>query len=143
MARKITVQWHPSQQIEPVKLFDESGMYFDTVGIDNPTDFEFTADYKNSDSSVKQFTISLNPDSSDVKIIKNNSDVVRCTASYTQINQSIAFNIAVTSGSEVAHTLGGKPVIRNDPRRPFQGWLVAVGVVVAVMIVAVLLFHYF
>jgi predicted RND superfamily exporter protein len=118
-------------------------MYFDTVGIDNPTDFEFTADYKNSDSSVKQFTISLNPDSSDVKIIKNNSDVVRCTASYTQINQSIAFNIAVTSGSEVAHTLGGKPVIRNDPRRPFQGWLVAVGVVVAVMIVAVLLFHYF
>jgi hypothetical protein len=142
MTRKITVQWHPSDQTEPVKLLDESGLPFEAVGIDNPTDFEFTADYANSDPSVKQFTISLNPDSADVKVTKNNSNVVRCTASYTQINRSIAFNLTVTSGSNIGHTQGGKPVIRNDPRRPFQSWLVAVGVVVALVIVAVLLFHY-
>jgi hypothetical protein len=142
MTRKLTVQWHPSDHNDPVKVYDENGMPFEGAGIENPTDFEFAADYAKSDPGVAGFTISLNPNSTDVKIANNDASVVRCTARYLEINRSIAFNLRVKRGSDGAQTQGGKPIIRNDPRRPFQGWVVAVGVLVALVIVAVLVLHY-
>ena len=102
-----------------------------------PTMFTLVAGNACSDASVQPFTMQIAPDVStgEITVITASGPSVSFRANYVSVGKSSPINMTLLHTDQNGHKTtyvidSGRPIIRNDPRRPFNRVYVIAGILV-------------
>jgi hypothetical protein len=139
MAANPTVCWTPAQSTAPYSILDGAGSPYTNgiIPITAPTTFTLVAGNACSDASVQPFTMQIAPDVStgEITVITASGPSVSFRANYVSVGKSSPINMTLLHTDQNGHKTtyvidSGRPIIRNDPRRPFNPVYVIVGILV-------------
>jgi hypothetical protein len=144
MVQTILVRWKNSAA-NPVTFFSAlTGQPINgDISVKERTQFEFKADSSQSDPQFQGFTIHILPNAPDIKIDTASGSSVSFTNTYARPNVRIPLNMTVKTNHDSFVITGGKPIIRNEPRHPFANPAYMTGAIIALLVVAVIVYFAF
>ena len=124
--RTVPVCWTPGQPTTHAFLDGSNNPYpNDIIPIKGQTTFTFTASKTCSDTTVFPFTMRIAPVANDIIVKSNGGQTITFDAQYVVINENAVHNMTLVGGGRTYVIESGKPIIRNDPQRPFNPTYVA------------------
>lgn len=134
----LTVCWTPAQSTAPYSIVDGAGSPYTNgvIPITGPTTFTLVASNACSDSSVRPFTMQIAPDvtTGEITVTTGGGPSVSFRANYKTVGKSSPINMTLLhtdqNGTKTYVIDSGRPIIRNDPRGPFNPVYVIAGILV-------------
>lgn len=117
----VPVCWTPGQPTTHAFLDGKNTPYpNDIIPITGPATFTFVASKACSDTTIYPFTMRIAPVANDIIVTSNGGPTISLEAKYSNINENAALNMTLLGGGRSYTIESGKPIIRNDPHRPFN-----------------------